>query len=177
MWVNQTSRFALPVSDILLCLLNPFYTPPRLITSPVFHSYYWGHKLFVFHMRNYWGSYLQPAEMRTFINHALNFLSHHPVYCGTVVSFKTENHLLSLIFFLVDFWKSKYSWYTIWYISSRCTAQWFDNSMWYTMVSVITICHHSRLLHYYWLYSHVVLFIPKAYLFYNWKFVPLNPLY
>ena len=38
---------------------------------------------------------------------------------------------------------------------------------------LVTICHHTKLLQYHWLYflchtSHVI------YLFYNWKFVPFN---
>ena len=43
-----------------------------------------------------------------------------------------------------------------------------------TTESLVTICHHTKILHNYWLYSHTVHFIPVTHLFCNWKFVPLN---
>ena len=42
------------------------------------------------------------------------------------------------------------------YIGFRCTTQWFDNDIHHEMlitISVVTICHHTKLLQYHWLYS------------------------
>ena len=47
---------------------------------------------------------------------------------------------------------------------------------WSPLLGPVTICHHPQLLGYYWLHSLCVRYIPVTYLFYSWKFVPLNPL-
>ena len=64
------------------------------------------------------------------------------------------------------------------YVSSWCTIWWFDISIHYkiiNMISLVTICHHTKILHYFWLYiPHTVHFIPMTHLLCNWKFVPLN---
>lgn len=42
------------------------------------------------------------------------------------------------------------------HISFSCTTWWFNNSLHYemlTMITVVTICHHRKWLQYYWLYS------------------------
>ena len=46
-----------------------------------------------------------------------------------------------------------------------------------TRISLVTICHHAKILHNYWLYSHPITFITVTDLFCNWKFVPLNLLH
>ena len=43
-----------------------------------------------------------------------------------------------------------------------------------TTVILITICHHTKLLQYYWPYSLCWNYISETYLFYNRKFLPLN---
>ena len=44
------------------------------------------------------------------------------------------------------------------------------------MVSLVTICCHTKLLQYYWLYPPYCILYPHG-LIYNWKFVPLNSLH
>ena len=41
-------------------------------------------------------------------------------------------------------------------------------------VSLVIICHHIKLLQYY-IYANN--YMPVTYLFYSWKFTPLNPLH
>ena len=57
--------------------------------------------------------------------------------------------------------------------------QQFDIFIHYEIITTMrpaTIHHHIKLLQYYWLHSLCVHYIPLTYLFYSWKFVPLNPL-
>ena len=52
-----------------------------------------------------------------------------------------------------------------------------DFSMHYKMIttiSLVTICHQTKILHYYDYVPHTVHFIPMTHLFCNWKDVPLN---
>ena len=44
------------------------------------------------------------------------------------------------------------------------------------MISLVTISPQTKLLQYYSSYSLCCILIPLAYLFYNWRFVPLSPL-
>ena len=51
-----------------------------------------------------------------------------------------------------------------------------NNSEMITMISLGTICHqgcYNTIAH----IPYAVCYIPKTYLIYNWRFVPLNPLY
>ena len=43
-------------------------------------------------------------------------------------------------------------------------------------ISLVTMCHQTKLLQYYWLYS-LYCVLPPHDLFYNWKFVAFNPLH
>ena len=43
--------------------------------------------------------------------------------------------------------------------------------------SLVTICHHTKILQSYWLYSPHIHFIPITHLYSNWKFVLLNLFY
>lgn len=45
-----------------------------------------------------------------------------------------------------------------------------------TTVGLVTICHHTELLQYYWLYS-LCCTLHLSDLFHSWKFVPFNPLH
>ena len=64
------------------------------------------------------------------------------------------------------------------YASFRCVTEWFDICIHYemiTMISLVTICPQQS---YYNIIDHipyVVYHNPLAYLFHNWRFVPLNP--
>ena len=65
------------------------------------------------------------------------------------------------------------------YISFRYTTYWFNIFVHYKMnptISLLTICHHTKLLQYYWLYS-LCYTLHLWDLFYNWEFVLLNPLH
>ena len=42
------------------------------------------------------------------------------------------------------------------------------------MISLVSNCHHIKILHNYWHTPHTVYFIPVIHLFYNWKFIPLH---
>ena len=70
----------------------------------------------------------------------------------------------------------KYSWHTI---LCRCTTQWFDRCVHYTKVtmttSLVIIGAGRKVLWYTGIIPYAVPYIPVAH-FYNWKFVPLNPL-
>ena len=58
------------------------------------------------------------------------------------------------------------------YISLRCTTSWFNRSVCYAMLttSVATICHHTTLLQYHWLYSLCCGFYSHDLIhFHNWK--------
>ena len=46
-----------------------------------------------------------------------------------------------------------------------------------TTISLVTICHHTKLLQYIDFIPYPVYYLPVTYLFYNWKIVPLNPLH
>ena len=63
------------------------------------------------------------------------------------------------------------------YVSFKCTTRWFDIYIHYEMVtavSLITISPHTkRILNIFFM----LYYIPMAYLFYDCKFVPLNPLH
>ena len=66
------------------------------------------------------------------------------------------------------------------YISFRCTIQRFRIFIHYdisALLSLITMCHHTKLLQYYWLYSLVMHYAPVTYLGYDWDSGPLNPLH
>ena len=95
-----------------------------------------------------------------------------------------------MIFFLCkwNFISLSFPWFSLYWsiidiqcdISFQCVTHWFDNSVHYlvlSMLSVVTICHHRTLLKCYWLYSLAVLLISVTYLLYYWMFVPLNPLF
>ena len=43
-----------------------------------------------------------------------------------------------------------------------------------TTISLVTICHQTKILHYYDYVPHTVHFIPMTHLFCNWKDVPFN---
>ena len=43
-----------------------------------------------------------------------------------------------------------------------------------TMIILVTVCHHTKILYIYWLSSHTVYFIPMTHSFCNWKFVTLT---
>ena len=45
-----------------------------------------------------------------------------------------------------------------------------------TTECLVTICPHTKLLQYYWLFSLCYLLHPCG-LFYNWRFLPVNPVY
>ena len=59
--------------------------------------------------------------------------------------------------------------------------QYSDSTVIYIMsahqVRLVPICHHTKLLQYYWLYSLCCTSLRIIYLCCNWKFVPLNPLH
>lgn len=46
-----------------------------------------------------------------------------------------------------------------------------------TMIGVVTICYHTKLVNIIDFVLYAVLFIAMTYSFYNWKFIPLNLLY
>ena len=64
------------------------------------------------------------------------------------------------------------------YVIFRCNTEWFDICIHYEMItSLVTICPPKS---YYNIIDHIsyaVHYIPMAYLFYNWKFLPLNPVH
>ena len=65
-------------------------------------------------------------------------------------------------------------------ISSWCTTSWFTISIQYnmmTMTSLVTIGPHTKVLHYFRLYSACCPCRLVTPLFCNWRFVPLNLLY
>ena len=43
-----------------------------------------------------------------------------------------------------------------------------------TQISLVTLCHHTKFSNVIDYISYVVHYTPTTYLFYNWKFVPLN---
>lgn len=83
---------------------------------------------------------------------------------------------LSLIYL---HWKILDIWY---YVSLRCTHKWLDIYIHYEMLSVLSLVTtwslllHTKFLKYFWPYSLWFIPIPKAYILYNWKFVPLSSL-
>lgn len=75
----------------------------------------------------------------------------------------------------------KKDWTTVdirYYISSRCTAQWFDICIPYEMIIAVSLNDVTmQLLRCYWLRCLCcTLHIPVTYLSYDWKFVLLSPL-
>ena len=63
------------------------------------------------------------------------------------------------------------------HVSSYCTTQWFDISIHFKMlttVSLVTVCHHAKILCIIDSISHPVHFIPATQLFCKWKFVLLH---
>ena len=97
-----------------------------------------------------------------------------PSSCRT----KKHNYLSkSFYVYLIEFFL-KYSWQ--YYVSFKCTTSWFDICIHYemiTMVSLVTICPHKKLLQFYWPYSLCCILHLSTYLLYNWKSVPFNPLH
>ena len=65
------------------------------------------------------------------------------------------------------------------FTSFRCTTQWFNIYMHCELIitiSLVTICHHTKLRHNYWLYS-LCCTLHLCDLFYKWECVPLNLLH
>lgn len=64
-------------------------------------------------------------------------------------------------------------------ISFRYASWWLNIYIHYeriTTISLVTVCHHKKLLKYYWLYPYAAYYIHMIYLFYNWKEIPVSPL-
>ena len=100
--------------------------------------------------------------------------------CAWMLKYVFSYRVLSLNLCLIYLqWKILDIWY---YVSLRCTHKWLDIYIHYEILSVLSLVTiwslqlHTKFLQYYRPYSLWFIPIPKAYLPYNWKFVPLNPL-